>query len=156
MEIKAGSEVDIRQIGATDYELGVTKGEVDFKSAAGQKRIAQTKFCELTNSRLSNCKWKKLCNGSSLRNLGSTTHADQAPLLLKWRAPAATELVMQTLGGREQSWTLAQGELQREVIVPIGHHQMFLRAPGKTSIASTWKFGARPCSTSWRRCRAIV
>ncbi|MGZ3723941.1 MAG: hypothetical protein ACXVA9_13450, partial [Bdellovibrionales bacterium] len=70
------------------------------------------------------------------------THTGAASVKLRWKAPLAQDLIVQTLGEKENVIALSEGAEDRELNLPVGRHQVFLRSGAKTSTAlsvEVWK-----------------
>lgn len=134
VDVRAGSDLEFRQVGDQEVEVRVSKGEAQLKAAGG------------TESVLRDGDWLRVEQGraSKLRldgELGWTTpppariyaHAPTIPLALAWRGSAA-RLVIQTLGQAERALEVNGTSTLLEL--PLGQHRLFLRAgAGQTSEA---------------------
>lgn len=135
MEIKTGSEVDLRQAG-NDYELQVMKGEVNFKSDHGESHVTkdqvlridpQTKPTPIQILPEDALHWVK----PPERRI--YTHKKEETLTLHWEGQHPTELIRQTLGGPEESMPLTHDATEASLTLPLGHHSLYLRGDGMSS-----------------------
>lgn len=137
MEIGTGSEVDLRQAGTENYELQVTKGEVDFKSANGDQHIGKDQVLRIdpkTSQQL------EILPDDALHWVEPPakriyTLKKEVELTLHWQGLRPTQLVRQTLGGEEGVLPLNGESFETTVTLPLGHHSLYLRSEGKSSQA---------------------
>lgn len=135
MEIKTGSEVDLRQAG-NDYELQVMKGEVNFKSAHGDSHVTKDQVLRIDPEAKPTpiqvlpddaLHWVK----PPERRI--YTHKKEESLTLHWQGQHPTQLVRQTVGGSEETMPLAGDAEQATITLPLGHHSLYLRGEKITS-----------------------
>lgn len=142
MEIKTGTEVDFRQVGENEFEFGVKKGEVDFTSALGQDKVAENQMLRIRNDAPVKMQVEQGLNWSDPPQKRIYTHGLDVPVLLKWKSREAKEIILQTLGDKEVIWTVDENQTRREIRLPLGRHQLFLRSGNRTSSAlevEVWK-----------------
>jgi len=142
MDIKVGSDVDLRQVGADQFEVGVKKGEVGFVSKQGKEKVSADQVLRISKDGTERLEMDDSFSWVDLPASRLYTHDETVNFDLKWTSPAAKELLIQTIGGQESRLQLAEGETHQTVTLPLGHHLLFLRAGNKTSQAlnvEVWK-----------------
>lgn len=137
MEIKVGSEVDLRQAGEDNYELQVSKGEVAFKSDQGEQRLKQNELLRIDPKSVQQI---EVLPEESLHWVDPPpgriyTHKNEILTTLHWQGVHPTQLVRQTLGGQESVTALADNATEAAVHLPLGHHVLYLRNEKQTSKA---------------------
>lgn len=135
MEIKTDSEVDLRQAGADNYELQITKGEVDFKSVLGEQHLLKDQVLRIDPQSLMQM---QVLPQDTLRWIDPPakriyTHHGDISANLKWEGIHPKQLVRQTLGGKEDILPLGDEATEISLSLPVGHHSFFLRNETQTS-----------------------
>lgn len=142
MEIKSGTELDFRQVGDGNFELQVTKGEVNFKDAKGEAKVTSSEMLRIQDGEAV----QKLAIDEGLRWIEPPpariyTHVSAQRVGLKWNSASVPELVVQTLGQNEKLISIG-GRTQIDLDLPLGQHHIFLRGEQRVSPALTleiWK-----------------
>ena len=135
MEIKTGSEVDLRQAG-NDYELQVMKGEVNFKSDHGDSHVTKDQVLRIdpeTKPVPIQVLPEDALHWVQPPERRIYTHKKEETLTLHWQGKHPTQLVRQTLGGSEESMPLANDADQATITLPLGHHSLYLRGENISS-----------------------
>jgi hypothetical protein len=135
MEIKTDSEVDLRQASDENYELQVTKGEVDFKSMQGEQHLSKDEVLRIDPQSLLQM---QVLPEDTLRWVEPPakriyTHHGDVSTTLKWQGIHPKQLVRQTLGAKEEVWPLGDEATEITLALPVGHHSFFLRNETQTS-----------------------
>ncbi len=134
MNLKSGSEVELREVGDRGVEVRLKGGEGVLKAADGMKNLKANEILRLSKSGAA-----KIALDSSLTWTNTPPrriylHGEAVPLQLEWEG-GPSQLLIQTLGHEEQILNLAHGQKSILTDLPYGHHRLYLRSGTSSSAA---------------------
>ncbi len=134
VELKKGSEVELREVGDKGVELQLKSGDAVVNTAEGAQSLAPNQILRVESGDISRMDLR-----SELRWLNPPPrrlylHGDAVPLPLEWQGDA-TSMLIQTLGQPERTVALTKDSKRGVADLAIGQHRLYLRDGAKSSQA---------------------
>lgn len=126
VELKKGSEVELREVGDSGVEVQVKQGDAVVSTASGSETVGANQILRVDGADVS-----KMDLESSLKWVQTPPkrvylHDEALPLSLEWRGEAS-ELLIQSLGRPERVLKLAPGVQRGIADLGTGQHRLYLR-----------------------------
>ena len=133
MDIQTGSDVELRQVGDGEFELDVKRGSVGFSSEKGLQSVGENEVLRVNQDAPSKIRVDENLSWQDPPKSRIYTHSETVALPLRWKGEGGAAVVVQSVGGRESVIPVAGGRNDYLLELPLGRHQIFLRAEGLTS-----------------------
>lgn len=132
VELKQGSEVELREIGETGVEVQVKSGDAVVSSANGRENLEANQILRLQGSEVSKMELESQLKWVNAPPKRIYLHDSVLPLSLEWQGEAR-ELLIQTLGQEERVVKLQPGVQRGIADLAIGQHRLYLRNGTRSS-----------------------
>ncbi len=132
VELKQGSEVELREVGDKGVEVQVKSGDAVVTTVNGIQNLGANQILRMEGSEVS-----KMNLESQLKWLNTPPkriylHDEALPLALEWQGQAS-ELLIQSLGKPERTLPLQPGVQRGVADLALGQHRLYLREGARSS-----------------------
>lgn len=135
MQIKTGSDIDLRQVDDKNFELTVKQGHVDLNNGTTTTAVTDEQVLRIEGTNVQKMEMREELKWLQPPPKRIYTHDQNINVVLKWQGGEPKQIVRQTLSQPEQVVELEAGETKYALSLPLGYHRLFLRADGATSAA---------------------
>ncbi len=132
VELKQGSEVELREVGEKGVEVQVKSGDAVVSTAAGVQNLEANQILRVDGAEVSRMELESRLKWLNPPPKRIYLHDEALPLALEWEGQAA-ELRIQTLGQPERLVALQPGVQRGVADLAIGQHRLYLRHGDRTS-----------------------
>jgi len=135
MQIKTGSDIDLRQVDDKNFELTVKQGHVDLNNGETTTAVTNEQVLRIEGTNVQKMEMREELKWLQPPPKRIYTHDQNVNVVLKWQGGEPKQIVRQTLSQSEQVVKLDTGENKYSMNLPLGYHRLFLRADDATSEA---------------------